>query len=331
MHDFKDVVSAYLPCGLTRGKIRQIQVNIGRRCNLSCSHCHLECTPERTETMDVSVMDAVVALASAAHGGDEPVEMVDITGGSPELQPGFRDFISALRQNQIPVQVRTNFAALLEPGQESTMAFLRDKQVQLVGSMPCYLEENVRAQRGVGTYEKSIWALQRLNRLGYGKAEGLLLNLVYNPGGAFLPGSQAELENDYKEALFRRFGIFFNRLLVIANMPIGRFGQTLASQDLMGRYMDELANAFNPDTIAGLMCRHQISIDYDGRIYDCDFNIAMEMPACFDGACGLDNTSEDTFLDISTLEDREIAVGNHCFGCTAGAGSSCGGALTGTG
>lgn len=321
MHDFREAINTYFPGGLTRGKIRQIQVNIGRRCNLNCSHCHLACTPERTEEMDWSTMEAVIDLASMAHGGDGHLEMIDITGGAPELHPRFKDFISALRQKQIPVQVRTNFAALLESGQESTMAFLRDNQIQLVGSMPCYLEENVRAQRGVGTYEKNVWALRRLNQLGYGKDDGLLLNLVYNPGGAFLPGSQAGLENDYKEALFKRFGIIFNSLLVIANMPIGRFGQTLAIQGLMGRYMDELAGAFNPDTIAGLMCRHQISIDYDGRIYDCDFNLALGMPVESDGAFG----------DFSKLEGRQITIENHCFGCTAGAGSSCGGSLTGTG
>lgn len=320
MHVFKNAINTYIPGGLIRKNVRQIQVNIGRRCNLNCTHCHLECTPERTEEMDPSLMDMVVDLASGTHGGSEPVEMVDITGGSPELHPNFRGFVSALRQRQIPVQVRTNFAVLLEAGQESTMGFLRDNQVQLVGSMPCYLEENVRAQRGAGTYEKNIWVLRRLNQLGYGKEEGLLLNLVYNPGGAFLPGSQAGLENDYKEALLQRFGIVFNHLLVIANMPIGRFGQMLANRGLLKRYMNELAGAFNPDTIAGLMCRHQISIDYDGRLYDCDFNIALEMPA-----------SGGISPELSKLEGRQIVVGDHCFGCTAGAGSSCGGALTGTG
>ena len=320
MHVFKNTINTYIPGGLIRKNVRQIQVNIGRRCNLNCTHCHLECTPERTEEMDPSLMDMVVDLASGTHGGSEPVKMVDITGGSPELHPNFRRFVSALRQRQIPVQVRTNFAVLLEAGQESTMGFLRDNQVQLVGSMPCYLEENVRAQRGAGTYEKNIWVLRRLNQLGYGKEEGLLLNLVYNPGGAFLPGSQAGLENDYKEALLQRFGIVFNHLLVIANMPIGRFGQMLANRGLLKRYMNELAGAFNPDTIAGLMCRHQISIDYDGRLYDCDFNIALKTPA-----------SEGNFPELSKLEGRQIVVGNHCFGCTAGAGSSCGGALTGTG
>ncbi|MFP4195062.1 MAG: arsenosugar biosynthesis radical SAM (seleno)protein ArsS [Desulfobacterales bacterium] len=323
MPDFMNTVKNYMPGGLTCEKIRQIQVNLGRRCNLSCTHCHLECAPERTEEMDPATMEKVVELAAGGYGGDGPVELVDITGGSPELHPHFQSFIRTLRQMQIPVQVRTNFAALLEPGQESTMAFLKDHQVRLVGSMPCYLEENVRSQRGAGTYEKNIWALERLNRLGYGREEDLLLNMVYNPGGAFLPGSQAELENDYKEALFRQFGIVFNHLLVLTNMPIGRFGHALANQGESGPYVDELAGAFNPETLDGLMCRHQISIDHDGRLYDCDFNIALQMPV------ESEDTPDINHIDLSKLEGRPVAVDNHCFGCTAGAGSSCGGALAG--
>jgi len=325
MPDFMNTVKDYVPGGLRCEKIRQIQVNIGRRCNLSCTHCHLECTPERTEEMDPATMEKVVELAAGTHGKDGPVEMVDITGGSPELHPHFRNFVRTLRQRRIPVQVRTNFAALLEPGQEATMSFLKDKGVRLVGSMPCYLEENVRTQRGTGTYEKTIWALKRLNRMGYGTEADLLLNLVYNPGGASLPGSQADLEKNYKEALLRQHGIVFNHLLVITNMPIGRFGQALESRGEMGRYMHELAGAFNPDALEGLMCRHQISIDHDGRIYDCDFNIALEMPVASD------DTPEINHMDLFALEGRPIAVGSHCFGCTAGAGSSCGGALAGTG
>ncbi len=325
MQAFTNAVREYIPGGLICETIRQIQVNIGRRCNLSCTHCHLDCAPERTEEMDPATMDKVIELAKGGIGGIGPVDLVDITGGSPELHPNFRIFIQALRQQDIPVQVRTNFAALVEPGQETTMAFLRDHRVQLVGSMPCYLEENVRNQRGSGTYEKNIWALKRLNRMGYGREEGLMLNLVYNPGGAFLPGSQAGLESDYRDALARQFGIVFNHLLTITNMPIGRFGQSLESRGEMEAYMNELAGAFNPDTLKNLMCRHQISIDYDGRIYDCDFNIALNIPV------KSDDTPDINHIDLAQLNARSVAVGNHCFGCTAGAGSSCSGALAGTG
>ncbi len=316
MPDFSEAIGCHIPDGLTCGRIRHIQVNIGRRCNLACRHCHLECAPERGEQMDAAVMDAVVNIVSGSTA-----ELVDITGGSPELHPDFRYFVGALRSTGIPVQVRTNLAALLEPGLEGTMEFLRKHDVRLVGSMPCYQEENVRAQRGPGVYEKSIRALTHLNALGYGGENGLQLNLVYNPGGAFLPAGQAALEKDYKQKLKDQFGIRFTRLLVITNMPIGRFGRLLAAEGAMDRYMAELARSFNPDTLEGLMCRHQIGIDYDGRIYDCDFNIALHLPVNHGAP---DHIRE---FDRRKLEGRHVVVGNHCFGCTAGAGSSCGGAL----
>jgi radical SAM/Cys-rich protein len=247
--------------------------------------------------------------------------LVDLTGGAPELNPNLQRFVKALRDEGICVQVRTNLVVLLEPGMERMGKFFRDNQVQLVGSMPCYLEENVSSIRGAGVYEKSIEAIKRLNDLGYGSDAGLPLDLVYNPAGPFLPPDQAGLEAGYRHELGDRFGITFSRLLTITNMPIGRFGETLRTANRYHAYMQLLHNSFNPQTIDGLMCRHQIAIGWQGTIYDCDFNLALGLP--------VNSGAPDDIrrFDPRVLQGRTIVTGEHCFGCTAGCGSSCGGAL----
>jgi radical SAM/Cys-rich protein len=248
--------------------------------------------------------------------------MIDITGGAPELNPHLRRFIENLHHHGQTIQVRTNFTVMLETGFEDMPLFYRDHGVQLVGSMPCYLEENVRAQRGPGIYEKSVEVIRRLNGLGYGKTPERVLNLVYNPGGPFLPPHQSTLEADYRREMDARFGITFTRLLTIANMPLGRFEARLKKENRIDDYMSLLRKSFNPDTIEGLMCRRQVSIGWDGALYDCDFNLAIGWT--------VNHGAPDhiTSFDPDMLARRKIVTGNHCFGCTAGAGSSCGGALT---
>jgi len=248
--------------------------------------------------------------------------LVDLTGGTPELNPQFRAFVAALRSKGHNVQVRTNLTVLLEKGMEDLPEWLRLQEVHLVASLPCYLEENVRSQRGVGVYEKSVQALQRLNAAGYGREAGLALDLVYNPNGPFLPPRQHDLENDYRRELDSRHGISFTRLLTIANMPVGRFRAALRLRNAEAEYLKLLRDSFNPQTLDALMCRHQISIDWSGRLYDCDFNLALGQTIDH----GAPNHIER--FDFSLLKNRRIVTGDHCFGCTAGFGSSCGGALS---
>ncbi len=291
-----------------------LQVNVGRRCNLGCAHCHLGCGPRRTEVMSRAVMREV-ARAARAH----PFGLVDVTGGAPELNADLPFLVEAVAEAGRALQVRTNLVALL--GRRDLVELFRRRGVGLVGSMPCYLEENVRAQRGAGVYEKSIECLRLLNDAGYGTEGGLPLTLVYNPAGASLPGSQAGLEAAYRAELKERFGIVFTRLLTIANIPVGRFGESLAAKGLHAEYMARLREAFNPGTVEHLMCRRQVCVDWDGSLYDCDFNLALgrtldpRVPGHISG------------FDPSRLRDREVETGDHCYGCTAGAGSSCGGAL----
>jgi radical SAM/Cys-rich protein len=248
-------------------------------------------------------------------------QLADLTGGAPELHPHFRRFVAALRQEGLSVQVRTNLTVLLEPGMEEMPEFFRAHRVRLVASMPCYLEENVRAQRGVGTYEKSVAAIKILNALGYGSDPELPLNLVYNPGGPFLPPPQSALEEDYRRELGRRFNITFTRLLTITNMPLGRFRAELIRKKGKEDYMQLLRESFNPHTVKGLMCCHQLSVGWDGTLYDCDFNLALGLP--------VNHGAPDhiRFFRPKELRTRRVVTGEHCFACTAGAGSSCGGAL----
>ncbi len=304
------------PDGLRADGIRLVQVNIGRFCNLACTHCHLAASPQRTEMMSWETMESVLGVVDAL----QPV-CVDITGGAPELHGDLRRFIMCLTGKGHAAQVRTNFSALLEPMTDGLIDFFAANHVALVGSMPCYLGENVDAQRGAGAYEKSIEAIGKLNRCGYGVRNELPLVLVHNPGGPFLPPAQAELEEVYRRELGQRFGIHFTQLLTITNMPIGRFSLALEDSGQLSDYTAFLQDAFNHDALAAVMCRHQLCIDWDGRLYDCDFNIALKR--------GVDESLPQTVegFRAKLFEKRRIVTGRHCFGCTAGAGSSCAGAI----
>jgi radical SAM/Cys-rich protein len=316
MGSFEQSCTEALGQPLCAAEIGTLQVNLGLRCNQSCAHCHLDASPERAEAMDWPTMEQVFRAAQNCR-----CRLVDVTGGAPELNPHFRRFILRLRSGGCAVQVRTNLTVLLEPGMEDLPEFFSSHEVQLVASMPCYTEENVRAQRGAGAYERSIAALRRLNALGYGVDERRTLNLVYNPGGAFLPGGQAGLEADYRRELGARFGIRFTRLLTITNMPLGRFRQLLRRDGQEEEYLRLLRAAFNRRTLDGLMCRRQLSIGWDGTLYDCDFNLALRCPVNHGAPSHLRQ------FDGDSLARRRIVTGDHCYGCTAGAGSSCAGAL----
>jgi radical SAM/Cys-rich protein len=293
-----------------------VQVNVGLACNLACLHCHVESGPQRTEAMTRETM-AMVLEAVRASGAS----LVDVTGGAPEMHPEFRWFVDAALATGARVLVRTNLTILLEPGFTELPAWLAARGVHLVASLPCYTPENVDKQRGRGTFAASIAALRALNGAGYGRQAALPLDLVYNPGGTGLPGSQAALEADYRQRLADDFGLVFTRLLTITNMPIGRFARDLARECRLAPYVEHLAGAFNPATVDGLMCRHQLHVAWDGRVYDCDFNYAIGLGAG-DGA-----RLHIRDIDPAAFLARRIATGPHCFGCTAGAGSSCGGAL----
>jgi radical SAM/Cys-rich protein len=306
---------------LHRLAIDTVQVNVGKLCNQACLHCHVEAGPKRTEIMNRQTAEQVLDFIRAATP-----QTVDITGGAPELNPSFRWLITQNRQAGRHVIDRCNLTILFEPGQEDLPQFLADQQVEIVASLPCYSLENVTKQRGQGVFEKSIEALQLLNRIGYGKSRsGLILNLVYNPVGAHLPPPQANLEQDYKRELGNNFGIEFNHLYTITNMPISRFAHALQRDNKAEIYMELLASSFNPATLDGLMCRHQISISWDGYVYDCDFNQMLDMKV---GNGKPFRLGEQPAAEmIRRLQRRAILTDSHCYGCTAGAGSSCGGSL----
>ena len=316
MNQFERKASDGTGEGIYAEGIDVMQVNVGLKCNQTCAHCHLSASPDSEEMMGWPVMEKVLDIV-----GTVSPKTVDITGGAPELNPDLQRFIRELSGIGIQAQVRTNLTALLEPGNEDLVDFFKDHRVHLVGSLPCYLEDNVNAQRGEGVYSRSIEAIRKLNAAGYGIEPDLQLNFVYNPGAAFLPGDQVALEKDYKRELKDRFGISFTRLLTITNMPLGRFGQKLEKESRLDRYVELLVDSFNPDTVPSLMCRHQVSIGWDGTLYDCDFNLALDMVM---------NHGAPDHIDKWKLEDivnRRIVTGVHCFGCTAGSGSSCAGAL----
>jgi radical SAM/Cys-rich protein len=317
MNPFEERISVNGRDGLYADGIDVIQVNVGLRCNQSCAHCHLSSSPENREIMGWPVMKKILGIARSSDPGT-----VDITGGAPELNPNLTYFIERLAAMTIRIQVRTNLTALLEPGNERLPEFFRDKKVKLVGSLPCYLEENVAAQRGEEVYGKSVEAIRVLNSLGYGTDPDLELNLVYNPVGAFLPGDPSDLEKAYRRELHERFGISFTNLLTITNMPLGRFKEQLKREGGLEKYVSLLSDSFNVATVNGLMCRHQIHVGWDGTLYDCDFNLAMDLVM---------NHGAPDHIDKWKLDDvvhRRIVTGAHCFGCTAGRGSSCSGALT---
>jgi radical SAM/Cys-rich protein len=317
MNHFEKKIAEVSCDGLRSLDIDTLQVNLGLRCNQQCSHCHLEASPKRTEVMKWVTMQWVLEATRKIR-----CQLVDLTGGTPELNPNFIRLVTALRQEGYSVQVRTNLTVLLEPGMEEVPEFFRDHQVHLMASLPCYLEKNVYTQRGKGVYEKSIEAIKRLNIMGYGSDSGLPLNLVYNPGGPFLPPPQSILEEDYRRELESRFGITFTRLLTIINMPLGRFRTELIRKKERENYLLLLRNSFNPKTVTELMCRHQLSVGWDGTLYDCDFNLALGLPV---------NHGVPDHIQSFRPQDlrmRRIVTGEHCFGCTAGSGSSCGGTLT---
>lgn len=303
---------------LKRGTITTLQVNIGKRCNQACSHCHVESSPTRTENMTGDTVDRLLDLLAAAPH----IDTVDITGGAPELNPHFRRFVTGIRALNKTVIDRCNLTILFEPGQENTAQFLAENGVEIVASLPCYLEDNVDKQRGKGVFDKSIRALTLLNNLGYGRENsGLSLNLVYNPVGPHLPPAQAQLEKDYHQHLKEHFDIVFNHLFTITNIPIKRYETYLKRFNQLDTYMTLLKDNFNPAAVDAVMCKSLISVGWDGQVYDCDFNQMLEIPL---------GEKQQTIWDISSLSDitERIAVRDHCFACTAGAGSSCGGALT---
>ena len=304
---------------IRRGQLLTLQVNVGYRCNQSCVHCHVNAGPNRTEQMDAATADSVIEFIEKRR-----VATLDITGGAPELNANFRRMVTAARDMGVKVMDRHNLTVQEQPGQQDLPAFLAANQIEVVASMPCYLEDNVEKQRGKGVYDASIRALQRLNALGYGReGTGLTLNLVYNPLGPSLPPPQAELAADYKRILGERFGIVFNSLFTLANMPIQRFGAILLSQGQFDAYVATLQHAHRDENLDGVMCRSLLSVDYRGYVYDCDFNQMLDLP--------LERGGRER-LHLRDLIDEDISynpirVAGHCFGCTAGQGSSCGGAL----
>ncbi|MFQ5935275.1 MAG: arsenosugar biosynthesis radical SAM (seleno)protein ArsS [Acidiferrobacterales bacterium] len=301
---------------LRRAQLNELQINVGRLCNQACSHCHVDAGPKRTEIMTWETMARILDWARRAG-----IARIDITGGAPELNPNFRRFADGFIVMGAQVTSRCNLTVLFEPGQEDLAAWYAARRVRLVCSLPCYSRKNVDAQRGKGVFDKSIAALKRLNSEGYGLDPALVLDLVYNPGGATLPPSQAKLERDYKRRLFEDFGIRFNSLLTLANLPINRFAHYLELTGQRRSYQQLLVDNFNPDTVPGLMCRHLLSVDWLARVYDCDFNQMLDLPLAGGGHRYLWE------IDADSLVNEAISVGAHCFGCTAGDGSSCGGAL----
>ena len=306
---------------LCRTRAEILQINVGKVCNLTCVHCHVNAGPKRKEIMTRETIDRIIDWLAKTE-----IRIVDLTGGAPEMIPDFRYFVERVKAIPLSRHLidRCNLTILLQPGYEDISEFLARHGVEIIASMPCYTPENVNAQRGEDVFEGSIAALQLLNSLGYGIKPELPLHLVYNPVGAFLPGAQTELEADYKRELKEHFGIVFNKLYTITNLPIGRFASYLRHNGKLGEYMDLLISAFNPATIDGLMCRNTISVGWRGEVYDCDFNQQLGMQWSRNG------DSERLFLwdvDPQKVDNREIMTDEHCFGCTAGAGSSCGGAI----
>ncbi len=304
---------------IKRGKLTTLQVNLGYLCNQQCLHCHVNASPKRKEIMDRDTAKQVFDYLQTSGA-----TTLDLTGGAPELNPHFRWLVSSARKIGVRVIDRCNLTILSEPGQETLAEFLAEHQVEVIASLPCYLEENVDQQRGKGVYNGSIEGLRKLNALGYGKENStLVLNLVYNPIGAHLPPSQESLQADYKMHLKDRFDISFNQLFTLANMPIQRFGSTLLSKGEFNKYMDVLRDAHQDANLENVMCRNLISVDWQGYVYDCDFNQMLKLPLMM----GSKPKVHLKDLMKKDLEGNPIVVMEHCFGCTAGQGSSCGGAL----
>jgi radical SAM/Cys-rich protein len=305
---------------VSRQTIEILQVNLGYLCNQSCLHCHVAAGPGRKELMIDENVDYLLKMLEQTS-----VHTLDLTGGAPEMNPLFKDLVLKAKNFDVTIIDRCNLTILLEPGFEDMAQFLADNEVQIVASLPCYLEENVDGQRGKGVYQKSITALRMLNELGYGQEDSnLTITLVYNPTGPWLPPPQEDLKKDYKQFLREEFDIGFNQLFTITNMPIARFGSTLISKGEFENYMNLLKDSFSTDNMDGLMCKNQLSVDWQGYVYDCDFNQMLNM--------NIDNPGTGDPLHIRDLPDHDmskipIRTADHCYGCTAGQGSSCGGAL----
>lgn len=308
---------------LTRSVTGILQVNVGKVCNLTCVHCHVNAGPHRREIMRGDTVDRILEWFEKTE-----IPLLDLTGGTPEMIPDFRRMVSTVRGFAKPRRVmdRLNATIIHEPGYEWVPEFLAEHRVEIVASMPCYAPENVNAQRGEGVFDRSIEAFRKLNELGYGRDPALLLHFVYNPNGAFLPPDQAGLEGDYKREMKTHFDIDFDSLFCIANMPVSRFASYLKRQGRLREYMDLLRNSFNPATVEGLMCRDTINVGWEGDVYDCDFNQMMNLPLP-DERRGT-STWKIWDVDLEHFRDQPVRTGNHCFGCTAGSGSSCGGALS---
>jgi radical SAM/Cys-rich protein len=319
MHDTWPLLERIAFPPLQREKLETLQVNVGYRCNQSCIHCHVAAGPNRVEEMSRETIGLVLHFLETQR-----ISTLDITGGAPELNPHFRDLVTGARSLGVRVMDRCNLTILEEAGQEDLAEFLAGEQVEIVASLPCYLEDNVERQRGKGVFDASIRGLHRLNALGYGRQEtGLTINLVYNPQGPVLPPAQAALEADYKRVLGEQYGIVFNRLFTLANMPIQRFGSMLISKGLFDEYLALLQHSHLDANLDGVMCRSMMSVDYRGYVYDCDFNQMLDLPLARANRprAHLSELLSDDFTG------KPIRVAGHCFGCTAGQGSSCGGAL----
>ena len=318
MHDTLPLLKKTHFPAINRTRLDTLQVNLGYKCNQSCVHCHVNAGPNRVEMMDADTL-ALIPRVLAARG----LRTLDLTGGAPELHDGFRGLVRAARAQGVRVIDRCNLTILFEPGQEDMAEFLAGQRVDIVASMPCYSAANVDKQRGEGVFDLSIAALQKLNQLGYGQpGSGLSLNLVYNPQGPSLPPGQEALQADYKRELLAHFGIVFNELFALTNMPIQRFGSTLVSKGTFDTYMALLKGSYQPQNLSGVMCRNTVSVDWQGWLSDCDFNQQLGLPL---GTSGVQRHLRD--LLKTSLDEQAIRVAGHCYGCTAGQGSSCGGAL----
>lgn len=323
MHATLPLLNALDFPALRRGQLEALQINLTYRCNQRCLHCHVNAGPTRSEAMT----DESLALLHEVIDAHR-VQTLDLTGGAPEMHPRFRELVRHARQSGVRVIDRCNLTILGEPGHENLAAFLADQGVEVTASLPCYSRENVDRQRGDGVFEASIAGLGQLNQLGYGAdGSGLILNLVYNPQGPSLPPPQAQLEADYKTHLADDFGIHFNHLLTITNQPISRFGSTLVSKGQFNSYMQLLRESYRPQNLAAVMCRSLISVDWQGYLYDCDFNQMLDLPMAMPELIGRDRPHLRDLLGSASLDGNPIVTRDHCYACTAGQGSSCGGAL----
>jgi radical SAM/Cys-rich protein len=302
---------------IKRSKLDTLQVNLGYLCNQQCLHCHVDASPRRSEIMSIETIKNILEFISSHN-----IKTLDLTGGAPEMNPHFTLLVEQAKKLGVHIIDRCNLTILLESGYEETAKFLADNEVEVIASMPCYQQENVDAQRGKGVFSGSIKGLKLLNKFGYGIDNKLQLNLVFNPQGINLPPAQQQLEHDYKKELKERFDISFDNLFTITNMPIKRFGSTLLSKGLFEQYMSVLKNSYSKENLSGVMCRTTLSVDWQGYVYDCDFNQMLDLPLGPDA-----KSIHINDLRQSNFKGRDIAIMDHCYGCTAGQGSSCGGAL----